>query len=117
MVYTTVMPSTDNGVAATILAQLGGQRFKAMTGAKSFAGDDKSLSFRLPGDPGFVKNNIRAVRITLTPADLYKVEFFALRKDADSGLRLPKVIETADDVYVDSLREVFTRATGLDTSL
>ena len=42
-------------VANTILEQLGGRQFQAMTGASQFVGSKNSLSFRLPGAGGFCK--------------------------------------------------------------
>ena len=102
---------TDLTVANTILAQLGGNRFRAMTGAKNFVGSDDSLTFRLPGNPGFVKQGINCVRITLTPADLYRVEFLRVR-GAKFGMK-----ETREDVYADKLASVFREVTGLATNL
>lgn len=98
-------------VANTILLQLGGNKFRVMTGANNFVGTDDSLIFRLPGAGGFCKNGINKVVIRLTPADLYDVEFYRLRSKA------AKLIEKAEGVYCDQLRGVFERATGLRTSL
>ena len=39
--------STDMRVAETILSQLGGNRFRVMTGAKNFAATDNSLRMRI----------------------------------------------------------------------
>jgi hypothetical protein len=102
------MPLT---VATTILEQLGGGRFLAMTGAKNLVGSADTLSFRLPGSGGFTKNGINVVSIQLTPADTYTVTF--------SRLRASKLttVEAHEDIYWDQLREVFERATGLATSL
>ncbi len=98
-------------VASTILEQLGGNRFKAMTGAKNFIfGESESgthLTFALPR----AKNKINRVRITLTPADTYTVEFFSVR-----GLDF-KTVSNHDDVYCDTLADVFESQTGLYVSL
>jgi hypothetical protein len=102
---------TDLTVAKTILAQLGGGRFVAMTGAKNLAGDSNGLSFRLPGAGGFCKNGINAVRITLTPSDLYDVEYMRIR-----GTKVT-VVERVEGIYFDSLTDSFERVTGLATSL
>lgn len=98
----------DNGkhIAETILAQLGGNRFLAMTGAKNLLHDAASLSFKLPG---IAKANY--VKITLDPDDTYSVEFGKLR-----GLTY-KTITTLSGVYCDNLQSVFTAQTGLDTHL
>jgi hypothetical protein len=92
-------------IAQTILDQLGGQRFRVMTGARDFVNTGKGLQFRLPR---IASNGIRYVRVELTPADLYTVTFI--------NARLQTVL-TREGVYADKLREVFTDATGLDTSL
>lgn len=102
---------SDMTVAKTILEQLGGNKFIAMTGARNFVGDDKSLSFRLPGAGGFCKNGINAVRITLTPSDLYDVEYMRIR-----GIKVV-VVEKVEGLYFDSLTDSFERVTGLVTSL
>ena len=98
-------------VANTILEQLGGRRFRVMTGAKDFVGGENSLMFRLPSTPHFVKDGINKVRITLEPSDTYKIEFFKIR-----GVKFKTVAETRD-IYFDQLQEVFTRHTGLTTRL
>lgn len=98
-------------VASTILQQLGGRRFSVMTGAKNFTGDANSLSFRLPGGGGFCKDGINYVKVTLDASDTYSVVFSRIRG------RKVTVVESFTDIYADSLREVFTRATGLQTSL
>ncbi len=98
-------------VAQTILEQLGGRAFAAMTGANNFMGDKDSLTFRLPGKPGFVKDGINRVRIVLTGRDDYNLEFYRVR-----GANL-KLIGTAEGVYCEMLREVFRDRTGLETRL
>lgn len=96
----------DLTVAKTILAQLGGNKFVVMTGARNIAGSeqDKSLSFKLPMK---TKNQCNYVRITLTPNDLYRVEFFSLRATT------LKVKGSVDDVYCDQLLNTFENATGI----
>lgn len=95
-------------VATSILEQLGGNRFSAMTGARDFVGSHRTLSFKLPRG---AKDGINYVQICLNAADLYDVNFFAMR-----GLNL-RTVATLEGVYADKLREAFTAATGLDTSL
>lgn len=102
---------TNLNVAQTILQQLGGNRFAAMTGAKNFMGDANALSFRLPGSGGFVKKGINSVKITLNAGDTYDLEFARIR-----GRKITTVA-TETNIYADSLREVFRLHTGLDTSL
>lgn len=98
-------------IAQTILEQLGGSRFLAMTGAKNLLDHGKALSFRLPGGAGFTRNGINYVKITLNADDLYDLEFGRVR---GSGYW---VISSLSGVYCDTLRDVFRQATGLDTDL
>lgn len=69
---------SDLTVAKTILEQLGGNKFRVMTGAKNLVGTDNSLSFRLPGS-GFCKQGINSVKITLNGSDLYDVRYMRVR--------------------------------------
>lgn len=97
----------DTRVATTILQQLGGNRFIAMTGAKYFTSYPDALVFRLPK----ARKQINVVKITLMPSDTYKMEFMKVR-----AMKLT-TIETVEDVYFDALQDVFTRVTGLYTRL
>lgn len=101
----------DTAVAQTILAQLGGKRFMAMTGARQMVGSADSVSFTLPGTPGSVKEGINVVRITLTPMDTYTVQFLRVRHGACH------IMATLEDLYADQLQDAFTRETGLATHL
>ena len=105
----------ERQISETTLRQLGGKRFKCMTGAKNFGYSGKTLSFSLPAKPGFTKDGITHVKITLTPADLYQMEFLRVRK-GKQGYGIDHVA-TIDDVYFDQLQELFTQYTGLDTHL
>lgn len=110
--------STDLTVANTIKTQLGGSRFVAMTKAKSFIGTNNSLSFRIGTNP----KRINGVRIVLNSNDEYDIEFAQVstpKLDLKSGEIKGgyKVKSTAKGVQVAQLREVFTRHTGLLTSL
>lgn len=100
---------SDLTVAKTILQQLGGNKFIAMTGAKNFVGDERSLSFMLPGN--FAAKRIRGVRILLHPSDTYTVEFNKMSKG--------KIVNVSTHYYIydDQLQELFTRVTGLNTHL
>jgi hypothetical protein len=96
-------------VAETILNQLGGNKFRAMTGAYSFASSDNTLSFRLPAKT--TKNRISGVIIKLEPSDTYTITFLAMR-----GFEVITVKE-CKDVYADMLTDVFETVTGLLTLL
>jgi len=100
---------TNPSVASEILAQLGGNKFVAMTGAKNFGTTGRNLSFRLPAR--FAKNGINYVIITLRPDDTYDVEYGKTVKYQK------KVIHVSKGIYFDMLRRDFTDKTGLDTSL
>ena len=97
---------TDMTVAKEILRQLGGNKFRVMTGAKNFVGDEKSLTFRFPR-----QNNTTHMQITLNSLDLYDIKFFKiLRYEV-------KIIKEIAGVYNDQLQEIFESHTGLRTRL
>ncbi len=98
---------TDMVVAQTILQQLGGNKFIAMTGAKNLSGGKNMLSMKIPN----MSNKASHLRITLTAMDDYLLEFF---KIVDFE---PIIIDRAEGVYAENLRAVFTDKTGLYTSL
>lgn len=95
-------------VAKTILLQLGGNKFKAMTGATNFmdCGDALQFSFK-----GCRKTN--KCKVTLNGSDLYNVQFFKFnRKTFDC----PEVVSHSD-IYNDQLQSIFAEVTGLYTHL
>lgn len=99
-----------HAIAQTILQQLGGGRFVAMTGARDIVAGRNWLAFKLPSY--FAQRGINAVRVTLDEsADLYRVEFSKVR-----GMKITP-IAVHDGLYWDQLRAVFTSETGLHTSL
>ncbi|MCK9434324.1 MAG: hypothetical protein M0R32_05760 [Candidatus Cloacimonetes bacterium] len=100
-----------NEVAQIIYDQLGGGRFSAMTGAKSFIASDNSLSFSLPGSGGFTKNGINRVSVVLNSMDLYDITFTRVR-----GAKVTPV-EEKTNIYAEDLQMVFKEVTGLNTSL
>jgi len=95
--------------AEEVLKQLGGNRFIAMTGAKNFVKNDKerSITFKLPR----AKSGINYVKVSLTSMDLYDVEFLSIR-----GTKI-KTVSKEKGVYNDQLQSIFTKNTGLNTSL
>ena len=100
-------------VATTILQQLGGNKFNAMTGAKNHTADDNALMFKLPSN--FATDGINFVKIRLMPDDTYTMEFSKItwRKYVPTI----KSIKILTDVYCDQLQTLFTKVTGLDTHL
>ena len=87
---------TDMTVARSILDQLGGARFVAMTGAREFVGSADSLTFKIGVNP----KRVSQVRVTLTSADLYSVTFF----------RIGKAPQIESDVYSTCSKQCFPSA-------
>lgn len=97
--------------AHTVLQQLGGNKFCAMTGAKDFIAGINELRFNLPR--GAAKNKATKVIIKLNANDLYDVTFCKW----NSRKLDVEFISQSDDIDADSLQSVFTRHTGLETRL
>lgn len=103
-------------IARTILEQLGGQRFKSMTGARDFVYSDGNrpdevadLTFKI------MRNSHKTthVRIALKGDDTYRMYFLhweARKMQFRTGLSI-------DTVYADGLRNGFHTGTGLETRL
>ncbi|HYA71774.1 MAG TPA: hypothetical protein VEF36_01320 [Roseiarcus sp.] len=105
------MPRTQSRsleIAKTILAQFGGDRFMLMTGAKMPIAIESGLFFRVGSNP----KKVTHVRVTLTPADDYTVEFLRIR-----GFNSRKELSREVGVYCDQLQDVFFEHTGLYTRL
>lgn len=106
-------------LADTIIHQLGGNHFLAATGSHDFVYGENYLRMRLVRN----KSNANILKITLTPEDLYNVEFIRMTE------RKPKIdfakkiyVEgkttfttkyKAEGVFFDQLQEIFERVTGL----
>lgn len=95
-------------IAGTILQQLGGRKFLAMTGARDLYALDGNgglqLSFR-----GSTRANKLVIKVD--PDDTYTFELWKIR-----GVEMKKVYE-CDGVYDDMLQSIFTSETGLDCTL
>lgn len=102
---------TAQNTAQTILSQLGGNRFIAMTGCSNFLSDTSSLSFKLPRG---CANKATHCTITLDASDTYTVEF--VKCNMRAAVYRQVVAETSG-VYAESLTELFTAATGLEVRL
>ena len=98
-------------VASTILEQLGGRRFAAMTGVKSFCDDGDGLIFKVPNARAPNGKRVNYVHIKLNTSDLYDVIF--------SSVTMKSLTQEArvEGVYAENLQEVFTANTGLHTHL
>ena len=97
----------ESRVAKTILQQLGGNKFIAMTGAKNLGASGKSLSMKI----GRNSKSITHVIIKLTSMDLYDIEFIRMR-----GAKRT-VVKKVKGIYADMLQKIFTKYTGLRTRL
>jgi len=95
-------------VAKTILNQLGGHKFRVMTGAKNFGGTENSLSMKI----GKNSSNSNYLKITLNSMDLYDVHFSKITRKFEE-----KSVKEYNDVYSDSLVEIFESHTGMYTKL
>jgi hypothetical protein len=98
-------------VAKTILEQLGGSRFAVMTGAKNFTGSESTLGFTLPR--GIALQGINRVTINLDADDTYTMIFNKVGHLTSPVQEIARV----SDIYCDTLRREFTRATGLYTHI
>jgi hypothetical protein len=96
-------------IASTILSQLGGNRFRTMTGAREMIALESGLQFALPGR--LAKDGINRVKIHLTPRDTYKVEYFKTWGTS------AQIVTVDEEVYADGLINSFQQATGLSASL
>ena len=101
-----------NDVANTILNQLGGSKFRAMTGAKHAIALESGVQFKIGG--GAAKR-INSIRIVLDPSDTYTVSFYSLRKI--KGILTSKLVAEHSDIYADALRDIFTAETGFECTL
>lgn len=97
----------DNQIATTILKQLGGSKFIAMTGSKNFVASEDGLTMRLSSN----KANATHLKITLDNNDTYTMVFFKCK-----GVEVKEVAKY-NGVYCDMLQSLFTKVTALDTQL
>ena len=98
----------DKRQAGETLKQLGGNRFIAMTGAKNFVVGPKGMGFKI----GKNAKNVNYVRIDLDRGkDLYDMYFNFV------SVRGVKVKSKVKGVYADQLQKMFTKHTGMYTSL
>ena len=95
-------------VAKTILEQLGGNQFCMMTGAKNLVDCGDALAMKI----GRNKTNSNYLKITLNMMDLYDVRFSRV-----SPMGGERSVTEYNNVYNDSLVDVFEKHTGMYTSL
>ena len=95
-------------VAKTILEQLGGNKFRMMTGAKNFMGFTEGLVMKI----GRNSSNSNYLKITLNSMDTYDMEFAKLTRMGEK-----KSVTEYNNIYNDMLTDTFTTHTGMYTSL
>jgi hypothetical protein len=100
---------TNQEIATTILSQLGGRKFLAMTGSKNLVSDTNALQMHLTRN----KVSAKYLRIELKSNDTYTMTF---RKAVNKNNEAP-IVREFEGVYCDQLQEIFTQVTGLYTSL
>ncbi|MDK9774442.1 hypothetical protein [Vibrio sp. B181a] len=82
-------------IANTILAQLSGNRFIVMTGAKQFVAIEQGLMFTLPAR--LAKLGINKVRVELAASDTYTIE--VLQESGVYCVQLEQTFEDLTGVY------------------
>ena len=95
-------------VAREILNQLGGNKFRVMTGAKNFMGFSEGLVMKI----GRNSSNSNYLKITLNSMDLYDMEFAKVSRMGEK-----KSVTEYNNIYNDSMVEVFEKHTGMYTKL
>ena len=95
-------------VARIIYEQLGGNKFRVMTGAKNLLNTGDGLAMKI----GRNSSNSNYLKITLNSMDLYDMKFCKLTRKFEE-----KSVTEYSDVYNDMLTEVFEKHTGMYTSL
>jgi len=101
------MTTTNNQlIAATILKQLGGGRFVAMTGAGHMSAGDSCLNIRFKGSKA-----VNHLAVKLETNDTYTMTFGKV-KGWDYKTTTP-----IEGVYAGDLQRIFTLKTGLDTKI
>ena len=103
-----VNEAMDKRQGAETLKQLGGNRFIAMTGAKHFGVGPNGMSFKIG------KNSKRVNHVTIDydrGRDLYNMKFDWV---TIKGIKNKKTLK---GIYADQLQDMFTKYTGMYTSL
>ncbi len=101
-----MMTTQETNVARTILAQLGGNRFIAMTNGQPILDEEnQALNVKLP--------RYKFVRIQLNGLDLYDIEL----KQMNTRTFEFKSLGIRKNVHVEELRNTFTELTGLYCTL
>ena len=99
--------SSELLVANEILKQLGGNKFRCLTGCSNLIGTETSLSFKIIRN----EKKITHVRITLNDSDTYDIKYFRCWRNKTT------TISESNGVYCDQLTNDFEINTSLYTSL
>tara|TARA_R110000772_G_C13310310_1_gene440382 strand:- start:46733 stop:47047 length:315 start_codon:yes stop_codon:yes gene_type:complete len=94
-------------IANTILQQLGGGRFTAMTGSKHYVAMKSGLGMKLRRNT----SGANYLRITLNSMDTYDMEFMLIT------MKSMKTKALCEGIYDDMLASTFREQTGLNTNL
>ena len=97
-----------SAIANEIYRQLGGNRFRVMTGAKNMVSTENGIRMRI----GRNKTNANYMEVVLNSMDLYDITFAKVTKMGEM-----KSVRTYDNVYNDMLVSLFESHTGMYTSL
>ena len=100
----------DNQIAATILQQIGGRRFVAMTGSHDFINLGNGLRMSLS------RNKTSANRLEIiydAGADLYNMRFYRQSFSRKTFEVKIKDIKTYEGVDCDMLEDIFSDVTGM----
>lgn len=97
-----------SAVANEIYRQLGGNRFRVMTGAKNMVSTENGIRMRI----GRNKTNANYMEVVLNSMDLYDITFAKVTKMGEM-----KSVRTYDNVYNDMLVSLFESHTGMYTTL
>ena len=95
-------------VARIIWEQLGGNKFRMMTGAKNLLNLGDGIAMKL----GRNSSNSNYLKITLNSMDLYDMKFCKLTRNFEE-----KSVIEYNNIYNDMLTDTFTAHTGMYTSL
>ena len=103
-----------NEIIATILNQLGGRKFTAMTGAKNYTQTDRGVTFKIGRNAGKVNQVTVDYNIG---KDLYDLKFEKVSISKKTFEIKRKLIKSFDGVFGSQLQELFTSVTGMETKL
>ncbi|MBR5728838.1 MAG: hypothetical protein IKX61_01335 [Prevotella sp.] len=131
----------ETTIAQTILSQLGGRQFVAMTGAKNLVAMDNGLRFKI----GRNASRANLVKVILRGDDTYTMQFWQYRDFNPNTILMrcfreglsreefnakakeaiekaqkaaePKLLKEYAGIYCDQLQELFTDYTKLNTRL